>query len=99
MYDLPVGVPQDYCEALKWYRMAAEQGYADAQYNLGEYYMDGNSVPQDDVLAHLWFSLASSSAESESRDKAVKSRAFVAARMTATQLAEAQRLAREWEPK
>ena len=29
------GVPQDYAEAVKWYRLAAEQGNADAQYNLG----------------------------------------------------------------
>ncbi len=27
------GVPQDYAEAVKWYRLAAEQGHADAQFN------------------------------------------------------------------
>jgi hypothetical protein len=38
------GVPQDYSEALKWYRKAAEQGYAAGQYNVGMcYYMDGHN--------------------------------------------------------
>ena len=35
MYDNGEGVPQDYAEAVKWYRLAAEQGDARAQYNLG----------------------------------------------------------------
>jgi len=34
-YDTGEGVPQDYAEAVKWYRLAAEQGYAAAQFNLG----------------------------------------------------------------
>ena len=38
MYDNGDGVPQDYKEAVKWYRLAAEQGDASAQYNLGLMY-------------------------------------------------------------
>ena len=34
MYDNGIGVPQDYKTAVKWYRLAAEQGYAYAQTNL-----------------------------------------------------------------
>src|SRR6516225_5992406 len=30
------GVPQNYVEAANWFRKAAERGYADAQYRLGE---------------------------------------------------------------
>ena len=37
MYDNDHGVPEDDKEALKWYRLAAEQGHAKAQYNLGRY--------------------------------------------------------------
>jgi TPR repeat protein len=47
MYDDGRKVPQDYKEALKWYRLAAEQGYADAQMNLGFMYYKGHGVPQD----------------------------------------------------
>jgi TPR repeat protein len=35
MYDNGQGVPQDYATAVRWYRKAAEQGYAKAQFNLG----------------------------------------------------------------
>ena len=34
-YDKGEGVPQDYKEAVKWFRLSAEQGNARAQYNLG----------------------------------------------------------------
>jgi TPR repeat protein len=38
MYDKGEGVPEDDKEAMKWYRLAAEQGYASAQSNLGVMY-------------------------------------------------------------
>lgn len=34
MYDDGLGVPQDFPEAAKWYRLAGEQGEAEAQFNL-----------------------------------------------------------------
>ena len=42
-------------EAVKWYRKAAEQGNADAQYNLGVMYDHGRGVPQDDAEAVGWY--------------------------------------------
>ncbi|MDA0238165.1 MAG: hypothetical protein O3B03_06590, partial [Proteobacteria bacterium] len=39
--------PQDDAKAVKWYRRAAEQGNAKAQYNLGLMYDNGQGVPQD----------------------------------------------------
>jgi hypothetical protein len=57
-------------------------------------------VPQDYALAHMWFNLASSSAtNTELRQMAVENRDKVAAKMTVAQIAEAQRMAREWKPK
>ena len=44
------GVPQDYAEAVKWWRKAAEQGNADAQLRLGHCYRNGHGVPQDYAL-------------------------------------------------
>ena len=35
MYYNGEGVPQDYQEAVSWFRLAAEQGDASAQFNLG----------------------------------------------------------------
>ncbi len=47
MYGKGQGVPQDDAKAVKWYRKAAEQGYAGAQSNLGVMYGKGQGVPQD----------------------------------------------------
>jgi len=47
--------PQNYAEALKWYREAAEQGNAKAQYNLGMMYHAGQGVPQDSAEAARWY--------------------------------------------
>ena len=101
MYDEGRGVPQDDMEAVRWYRRAAEQGDADAQVNLGFMYDEGRGVPQDDVQAHKWYNLAASriSSSDQRRDEVVKARNRVGLKMTPAQLAEAQRLAREWRPK
>ena len=50
----PLGVPQDYAEAAKWYRLAAEQNNAAAQYNLSLMYANGQGVPRDDGEAVKW---------------------------------------------
>jgi TPR repeat protein len=55
MYDTGKGVPQDYAEAMKWYRLAAEQGVAKAQNNLGYMYDKGRGVSQDYVEAVKWY--------------------------------------------
>ena len=52
------GVAQDYAEAVKWYRKAADQGFAPAQFNLGLMYAQGLGVAQDKSFAHMWLSLA-----------------------------------------
>jgi TPR repeat protein len=95
MYGTGNGVPQDYVEAVKWYRLAAEQGNAAAQYNLGLMYDNGQGVPQDYVRAHTWFNLAASRGDANGSNN----RDIVAKRMTREQIAEAQRMAREWTPK
>ncbi len=85
---------------MKWYRKAAEQGVADAQYNLGSMYYDGQSVTQDYVQTHMWLNVAASSfPPGKDRDKALKERDRVAKKMTPAQRSEAQKLAREWRPK
>ena len=45
------GVLKDEAEAVRWFRLAAEQGVADAQNNLGAMYGTGKGVLKDFVLA------------------------------------------------
>ncbi|SRR5216683_3909209 len=58
LYAEGQGVPRDYVEALKWYRMAADQGDIWAQLAVGRFYEEGCGVRQDDEEACFWFSLA-----------------------------------------
>ena len=98
-YRTGEGVPQDYQEAVKWFRMAAAQGHAGAQRSLGVMYANGQGVPQDFVQAHKWLNLAASRATARVAEGFRSLRDRLAEEMTAAQVAEAQRLAREWQPK
>jgi len=89
------GVPQSYVEAVKWFRLAAEQGHATSQAELGIGYTKGEGVPQNYVIAHMWFNLAASQGDA----KGMKNRDFITKKMTQQQIAEAQKLAAEWKPK
>lgn len=79
-------------DALTQYEAAARKGRADALYNLGLAYSTGQGVRVDLIAAHKWFNLAA-----QKGFNAAKSwRAQLAREMSASQIAEAQRLAREW---
>ena len=77
--------------------MAAEQGVVDAQHLVALMYSLGRGVPQDYVLAHMWYNLAASRMTGEQRESAVENRDRAADQLTPAALNEAQRLAREWD--
>lgn len=85
------GVPHDHAEALRLYRLAAETGYPTAMFNLGLFYFDPHGEPNF-VKAHKWFNLAADKGMQEASWRLGR----VADMMTAEQIAEAQRMAREW---
>ncbi len=95
MYDVGMGAPQDYGEAGRLHRLAANQGHAQAQVNLGIIYSQGQGVPKNSVQAYRWYTLAASQGD----DLAEKCKNHLAKSMTLEQLAEAQRFVREWKPK
>ena len=91
------GVPQDYPEAVKWWRKAAEQGDVDAMRNLGIYYFKGKGVPQDHVQSYFWSSLAASRGYGGKYNNASNTRDRAAKLLPLEKLVEAQRMTREWE--
>jgi TPR repeat protein len=93
-YEIGAGVARDLDAALMWYRRGAEQGNTNAQFNLGAMYYKGQGVTQDFALAYMWFSLAAAQGDAQ----AVRNRSLIAGQMTAAQIAEGQRLVREWKP-
>ena len=86
------GVPTDATKAVPWFLKAAERGHLQSRYSLGYAYSQGRGVAQDFIEAHKWFNLAAAA----NIPDAVKARDIVANMMTREQIAEAQRLAREW---
>jgi hypothetical protein len=58
LYETGKGVPQDYAQAVVWYRKAAEQNLATAQYRLGVLYANGAGVPPDKAQSAAWFQKA-----------------------------------------
>ena len=95
MYDKGLGVASNSAESAKWFRMAADQGLSLAQRNLGRHYARGDGVPQDFVQAYMWLNLSAAQGDSEAK----KSIDELAGHMTPAQVAEAQRLAKDWKPK
>jgi TPR repeat protein len=91
MYSAGRGVPRDFAEAVKWYRMAAVQGSAQGQNNLGSKYDKGEGVAQDSVRAYMWFTLSAQTGYAE----AVKNRDIVAEKLTPAQIAAATKMAEE----
>jgi TPR repeat protein len=68
-YFFGEGVSQDFAEAVKWYLKAAEQGNADAQFNLGGIYQEGIVVPQDYPQALNWYIKAAEQGHERAKTK------------------------------
>ena len=134
LYELGYGgVDKDLIEAVKWYRLSADQGDAEGQYQLAFAYMTGQGVKQDsakskrlhrlaamqglweahhmlgwlyqrgkpgylqdNLMAHMWFNIASATATEDAPQRmSAKERATVAEKMTPADISKAQAMARE----
>ncbi len=83
---------------MRWYRLAAEQGVAQAQYNLGSMYDNlgsmyeyGRGVLQDNILSHMWYNIGSANGNKKSSEW----RDMIAAKMTPQDISKAQAMAKE----
>ena len=66
------GVAQDYVEAVRLYKLAADQGYTSAEFNVGVSYAMGGGVEKDVAKATLWLERAA--AKGHEKAKQVLSR-------------------------
>jgi len=88
------GVPQSYAEAVNWFRRAAEQDYPQAQHNLGAMYGSGQGVKRDYIQAYKWLNLCAA----KGNPGCVTQRDLIAKKLKPGQIAEAQRLATQFQP-
>jgi hypothetical protein len=94
MYRDGRGVPKDQAAAARWFRAAAEQGYGKAQSHYGRRLATGEGVARDDVEAYKWTALAADQGVAVARENL----AALKARMTADQIAEAERRKAAFQP-
>jgi TPR repeat protein len=92
MYDRGHGIPKDDKQAFYWYTKAAEQGDAGAQLNLGVKHDYGKGTLKDSILAYAWYNISAS----QGNEQATKNRDLIEKEMTPNQIAEAQKLSREY---
>ena len=78
--------------AAEWYHKAAEQQNTYAKVKLGQMYERGLGVLQHYAEAHMWYNIAAI----DNGVGAITKRDFLAAKMTAGQIEEAQRMAKAW---
>ncbi|MCZ6751727.1 MAG: tetratricopeptide repeat protein, partial [Acidobacteria bacterium] len=98
MYSKAQGVERDAAEATKWYRQAAEQGNLTAIFLVGSSYLSGEEDEQDLVQAYMWFAVAAALGPQGAQETANRNKELVAQQMTPEQIAEAEELAKNWEP-
>ena len=89
------GVVKDEIEAVKWYRKAAEQNYGPAQRTLGTYYVLGQGVAKDYVVGYKWLLLVAGQGD----ELAKKGITALEQMMSREQIAEGQKLARNFKPR
>jgi len=89
------GVAKDEREAVKWFRKAAEQNGAEAQCNLARCYITGEGVAKDYVGGYKWSLLAAGQGIENAKALAT----MLERRMTREQIAEGQKLARDFKPR
>jgi TPR repeat protein len=89
--------------AFYWYSKAAAQGDALAQFCLGQMYHNGEGTPKDNVLSHIWLSIAAAQVDEGGArsiaiiiEGAARSRTVVEEEMTPSQIAEAQKQTKEY---
>ena len=93
-------VPKDLEKSVKWFQMAAEQGNPLGQLSIGVAYANGQGIGQDHLLAYMWNELAANQSEDEwAQQQATRLRLAMFKQLTPAQVAEARRLAKEWQPK
>jgi TPR repeat protein len=86
--------PEDFAEAARWFKKAAQQGNPRAQNGLAILYSKGLGVRRDFTEAYIWWHLAAERFEHGlRREQAIELRDMVAAFMTPEQLVTAKRLA------
>lgn len=92
-YEEGLGVTKDSEESAKWIKLAAEQGLPVAQYFLSAIYINGIGLPKDEIKGIFWMKLAAEAGFEAAQERWAQG----ASEIPADQMAEVNRMAREWQ--
>ena len=67
-YDFGMGTPKDPAEAVRLYTIAAEMGYAEAQFNLGMCLQRGEGIGYNAVKAFTWLKCAADAGHADAQN-------------------------------
>jgi len=97
IYHYGLGVAASYSRAFYWYRAAALQGNTDGQIGLAILYFNGQGVPKDLAIAHMWLTVALDvMPEGSDRERVRADRDVLAQKMNAAQLQQSADLVQNW---
>lgn len=93
-----IGLPRDLSQAQHWYQEAANQGDPYAAASLAILFNFGKGVKRDYFQAYVWYERAASRLTTGNRESVVEMRDNIAGKLTADQIVDAQRQAKDWKP-
>ena len=93
LYATGAGLPQNYDQALKWYREGAAHGDPSALYALGDAYQKGQGVASDTTQALLWYMLSARGGDKNAGDRITE----LSASADPATISEAQQFANAWQ--
>lgn len=85
-------------EAVKWLKLAGDQGNDMSLYGLSSSYYEGKGVPQDLPLAFAYFKLSLMTSQTELNDRTKAVLDEMIGKMSAAELDKAQKMVSEWKP-
>ncbi len=95
LYDRGREVPKDKSEALRWYRLAADKGFAPAQHSLGKLLAGGGQgVASDKSQGYMWLVLSAGQGDEE----AARQSEILSKQLTPAEVTNAKKLAKQWKP-
>jgi TPR repeat protein len=95
MYLHGWGGAKDASEGARWVKEVAEQGNVEAQVLLAALFLTGEGVKKDETAAYMWLSVEGSRGDADAK----RLRDILSRHMSSEQIANAEKLAKEWKPK
>jgi len=90
---------KDFNMSAEWFRKAADQGNAKAQYRLGMLYSSGEGIAKSIKNAYIWISLAAISSDGSLKKDSISMKKRLSKKLSSVQLEAADKIIDNWTPK